>query len=64
MYMVESMFFLLLPYKLHLMSDLRVNDGVMSWNGSLVKTFERKPCEMFPLQHKLPSISNVPTLFT
>lgn len=49
--MVERMFFLLSPYKQHLMSDLWVNDGVMSWNGSLLKTFERKPCEccLFPM---------------
>lgn len=47
-YICESVFFLLSPYKLHLMSDLRVNDEVMSWNGSLVKTFERKPCECSP----------------
>lgn len=27
------------------MSDLREDDGMMSWNGSLRKTFHQKPCE-------------------
>lgn len=30
------MFFLLLPYKVHVTSDLQENDRMMIWNGSLV----------------------------
>lgn len=41
----KSMVFPLPLYKLHLMSDLREDDGMMSWNGSLVKTFQQKPWE-------------------